>query len=155
MWAAGLTPHLLLPCAPLQPPNGPPRPHEPVFCSAARAIFQKHKPDPVAQLLTLTNGSPSCLELLPDFLPRPPDPLPPDSHSRSLKLPGLHSGLLAPPASRPWHLLVPGPGIPPTSRTSRDRPLLPTEISARMSAAQPGLYGPTSLKPSVHPLPLP
>lgn len=98
---------------PLQPPNGPPRPHEPVLCSAARAIFQKHKPDPVAQLLTLTNGSPSCLELLPDFLPRPPDPLPPDSHSCSLKLPGLHSGLLAPPASRPWHLLVPGPGTPP------------------------------------------
>lgn len=110
MWAAGLTPHLLLPCAPLQPPNGPPCPHEPVFSvQQPEPSFKKHKLDPVAQLLTLTNGSPSCLELLPDFLLRPPDPSTPDSHSRSLKLPGLHSGLLAPPASRPWHLLVPGP----------------------------------------------
>lgn len=155
MWAAGLAPRPLLPCAPLQPPKGPPCPHEPVLYSAARAIFQKHKPDPVAQLLIPTNGCPSCLELMPDFLPRPPGPLPSDSHSRSLKPPGLRSGLLAPPASRPRHLLVPGLGTPPASRTSRDRPCLPTEISARMSAAQPGLYGPTSPKPSVHPLPLP
>lgn len=143
-----------------QPPNGPPcllrPPHQPVLCSAARAIFRKHKPDPIAQLLIPTNGFPSRLELMPDFLLRPPDPLPPDSHSCSLKPPGLLSGLLAPPASRPWHLLVPGSGTAPphpTSRTSCDRPRLPTEISARMSAAQPGLCRPTSLKPSAHPLP--
>lgn len=129
------------PCAPLQPPNGPSPPPmslssvqqpEPSFKKHSQILWPSCLLSPTAPVV-LRNY---CRTSLPEA-PRPSTPLTltPFSHASCL-----HSGLLAPPASRPWHLLVPGPGTSPPSRTSRDRPL-PTEISARMSAAQPGLTG--------------